>query len=212
LTPSFARFVLVEPKSGGNIGAAARALKNLGFSRLVLVRPACDPLGSDARRMAVDAADVLERARVYDDPDAALAGAGTVIGATRRTGKYRQPHYRLDRLVRELAPLFLAGEFAFLFGREDHGLTDAELDLCTHLVYLPSSDDYPSFNLAQSVLLAAYELKRAKLDRSVSEPVDPPADHMEREALYDHLGRALLTIGFLQPDATEAMMRRFRRM
>ncbi len=147
------RFVLVRPRSPGNVGSAARALKNLGFSRLSVVAPRCDPRGVEARTLAVDAVDLLERMEIHADLDAALAGAATVVGTSRRMGKHRCPHYRLDQLADELAGLADRGDVAFVFGREDHGLSDAELDRCTQLVYFPASDVYPSFNLAQSVLL-----------------------------------------------------------
>ncbi len=206
------RFVLVEPQSGGNVGAAARALKNLGFARMVLVRPGCDPLGAEARRMAVEAADLLHAALSVDDLGAALDGVGTVVGTSGRRGKQRRPHHRLDRLAPELARLGPTPDLAIVFGREDHGLTDRDLDRCTHLVHLPASEEYPSFNLAQSVLLCAYELRRAHLDPAPAEGAEPPANHGEREGLYRHLERALLTIGYVHGESVEPIMRRFRRM
>lgn len=206
------RFVLIEPRSGGNVGATARALKNLGFSRLVLVRPSCDPLGSEARRMAVDAADLLERSVVEDDLDAALRGAQLVVGTTARTGKHRRPHRRLNHVSGELASRARASELAVVFGREDRGLTDRELDRCTHLVYLPSSAAYPSFNLAQAVLLVAWELRRSETVRGVDDDEGELATHGRREALYRHLERALRTIGFLNRDGAEVVMRRLRRL
>lgn len=206
------RFVLVEPQAGGNVGSAARALKNLGFSRLVLVRPRCDPSGPEAMRMAVRAADLLQRASVHDDLDDALAGATTVVGTTRRKGKYRKPHYRLDTFAEQLARFAMRGELAVVFGREEHGLADAELDRCTHLTHLPACDDYPSFNLAQSVLLVAYEIRRAAIDLPPEAQPEPTAEHGERESMFRHLQRALLAIGFLQPNTAETMMRRVRRL
>jgi len=207
------RFVLVEPQRGGNVGAAARALKNLGFERLVLVRPRFASSDAEARKMAVGAADVLERAERHEDLDAALRGARSVVGTSRRTGKYRKPHYRLDLFADELGRLAAVGELAVVFGREDSGLTDQELDRCTHLVHLPAAEAYPSFNLAQAVLLVAYELRRAMpVEPEPDDALGPPAGHEEREAMYRHLTRALLAIGFLQDDTAETMMRRLRRL
>jgi TrmH family RNA methyltransferase len=206
------RFVLVEPQLADNVGAAARALKNLGFGRLVVVSPECDPRGADARRLARDAADVLENARVVDDLDEALDGARTVVGTSRRRGKHRRPHWRLDLLAPEMARMVAAGELAVIFGREAHGLFDAELDRCTHLVHFPSSEAYPSFNLAQSVLLVAYEIRLALEPGGGEEPDEPPADHAQREAMYVHLQAALEAIGFLHTDTVEPMMRKIRRM
>lgn len=207
------RFVLVGPQHGGNVGAAARALKNLGFSRLAIVSPACDPLGEPARRMAVDAADLLERATVHPSLDTALAGARTVVGTSGRTGRHRKPHLRLDELAPSLGGLVETGGLALVFGREAHGLRDDELDRCTHLVYFPSAEDYPSFNLAQSVLLAAYEVRRAcLLSAPGSAAAETPAEHGSREAMYGHLAEALRAIGFLSDQTDAVMMRRLRRM
>jgi TrmH family RNA methyltransferase len=206
------RFVLVGPQSGGNVGAAARALRNLGFSRLDLVAPECDPLGEEARRMAVGGAGLLGRARVHASLDEALDGAGAVIGTSRRVGRQRRPHFRLDALAPDLARLAAAGGLAFVFGREDSGLTDAELDRCTHLVHFLASEELPSYNLAQSVLLAAYTLRLSLAGPAPDERPQPLADHASREAALGHLEAALLAIGFLREDTAEGMMRRIRRI
>jgi len=206
------RFVLVEAQSSGNVGAAARALANLGFSRLSLVRPACDPLDGDARKMAVGGFHLLRRAERFEKLDEALAGAGTVVGTTRRKGKHRRPHWRLDQCAGRLVALAGAGELAVLFGREDHGLADADLDRCTHLVHLPADSRYPSFNLAQAVLLVAYELRKAGMEGPAEGELPAPAGHRAREAMFRHLEQALRTIGFVTADTAEVMMRRVRRL
>jgi len=210
--PGSVRFVLVEPQFGGNVGSTARALANLGFFRLCLVRPACDPLGREARMMAVEALDLLRGAELFEDLDDALAGAGAVAGATRRMGRHRKPHWRLDQCAARLAGLAKSGELAVLFGREDHGLGDADLDRCTHLVHLPVASGYPSYNLAQAVLLVGYELRRAGLEAPAEPALPPPAGHRTREAMFLHLEQALQTIGFLAPDSSEVVMRRLRRL
>jgi tRNA/rRNA methyltransferase len=206
------RFVLVEPRSAGNIGAAARALKNLGFSSLALVRPQCDPADPEARKMAVDARDLLESASLHEELDGAIGGAGIVVGTSRRTGKHRRPHWRFDELSGELASSTAAGGIAILFGREDHGLSDLELDSCTHLAHLPAAAEYPSFNLSQAVLLCAYELRMAGMEVAPEQTLAPPAGHDEREAMYRHMEGALRTIGFLTTDSGEVVMRHFRRL
>lgn len=206
------RFVLVEPRFAGNVGAAARALGNLGFRRLVLVAPACDPLGDEARRLAVGSASILETATICGSLDQALAGAATVVGTSRREGRHRKPHWRLDSFSGELARLASAGELALVFGREDRGLTDDELDRCTHLVHFHAPGEQPSFNLAQSVLLVAYELALAGSLSPVEPRGDTTAVHEEREEMYAHLERALETIGFLHGDTPGVTMRRIRRL
>jgi tRNA/rRNA methyltransferase len=212
IDPARVRFVLVQPQSAGNVGAAARACKNLGFHRLALVRPRCDPRDAQARKMAVDAAGLLDLLEIHDSLDLALEGASTVVGTSRRRGKHRLPHYRLDLFARQLARFAVDGELALVFGREDHGLHDRELDLCTHLVHLPSDAGYPSFNLAQAILLVAYELRLALQGDAPEAAGEPVADHGSREAMYRHLQEALETIGYLHEDSVEPIMRRLRRL
>jgi TrmH family RNA methyltransferase len=205
------RFVLVEPRSAGNVGAAARALKNLGFSALHLVAPRCDPRSLEARALAVDAWDVLDEAKVHDGLHDALQGMHTVVGTSARTGKQRRPHYRLDGFAPDLARLAAAGPLAVVFGREAHGLSDTELDRCTHLVHIAASPEYPSFNLAQAVLLVAYTLRLGLETAPPAGPEEAPADHGSREAMLAHLEDALRSIGYLHEDTSDAMMRRLRR-
>jgi tRNA/rRNA methyltransferase len=209
------RFVLVEPRYGGNVGASARVLKNFGFGRLDLVAPREGADHEEAIRMAVDAADVLAAARTHPKLDEALDGAAIVIGTSRRMGKHRQPHHRLDALTPLLPDLAERGEVACVFGREDHGLSDADLDRCTHLAYVPTGDAYPALNVAQTIAIVAYELCRA-IDVHEPGAPDPEAealiDHAGREAMYAHLEGALLAIGFLKPGQVDGMMRRIRRI
>jgi tRNA/rRNA methyltransferase len=209
------RFVFVEPRYGGNVGAAARVLKNFGFDRLDLVDPREGTDHEEALRMAVDATDVLAAARTHKTLDDALAGAATVVGTSRRMGKHRQPHHRLDALTPLLPELTQRGELALVFGREDHGLSDLDLDRCTHLVYVPTGEAYPALNVAQTIAIVAYELRIA-LDAAAPEAADPDdellVDHAGREAMYAHLEEALLAIGFLKLGQLEGMMRRLRRI
>ena len=207
-------FVLVGPQSAGNVGSVARALTNLGFTRLTIVHPECDPLDPAARRMAVHGIDVLASARIVDDLDVALASATAVLGTSAQRGKQRVPHWRLDRMRGELERLPLDG-LHVMFGREDSGLTDEELDRCTHLVGLAVHPGYTSFNLAQAVLLVGYELFLANGARDLaSDPHAglPFAAQAEREAMYTHWGRALEAIGFVQPSTATSIGRRFRRL
>ena len=215
------RFVFVEPRYGGNVGAAARVLKNFGFGRLDVVAPREGTDHEEAVRMAVDAVDVLAAAKTHATLDDALHGAAAVVGTSRRMGKHRQPHHRLDELAPVIAGLAFRGEVALVFGREDHGLSDADLDRCTHLVYVPTGEAYPALNVAQTIAIVAYELRGA-LDAALPPGADPDpdfdledevlVDHAGREAMYAHLENALLAIGFLKLGQLEGMMRRLRRI
>jgi TrmH family RNA methyltransferase len=212
--PDRFRFVLVEPAYGGNLGSAARALKILGFRHLGIVRPRTDPLSEEARKMAMEAVDLLSEARRYETLDEALAGAVVVVGTTRREGKLRRPHYRFDELAGKLVELSSAGDVAILFGREANGLTDEELDRATHVARFLSEPRSFSYNLSQAVLLAAYELRRAAegIAPAAAAISDPLADHETREAAFEHLERALRAAGYLEEQTAEGLMRRIRRM
>lgn len=152
--------VLVEPQGDANIGAAARAMKNFGFTDLRLVDPV-PHLTSPAFTWAVDARDVLDAARVYSSLDDALADVGYAAAFTRRIGRGR----KRQMLIADAAPVIAAraddGGAAIVFGREDKGLSNAEIRRCDAIVEIPTSAKLPSINLAQSVLLGCYEVRRA---------------------------------------------------
>src|SRR5215510_14567087 len=151
------RVVLVEPQHSGNIGAVARAMKNMALSRLVLVNPA-DHLAMEARMMAMHALDILQQAQVVDTLTQAIANAGYVVGTTRRLGKSRQA----QQTSRSIAPLLLelaaSNLIALVFGREDSGLSNDELACCHELISIPAHPTFGSLNLGQAVLLVCYEL------------------------------------------------------
>jgi len=205
--------VLVEPREPGNIGAAARAMANMGLSRLVLVRPS-DHLVAAAFRMALAARPILESAVVVDDLAQALAGFGFVAGTTRRLGAGRRGRVTPRQLASELPAVAAANDVAILFGREDSGLTNEELQYCQRLVTIPASAGFGSLNLAQSVLAIAYEIFLAD-DASgsggpgASARRAPTAD---LEGLYAQMERVLLKIGYLDPANPAHMMRVFRRL
>jgi tRNA/rRNA methyltransferase len=205
--------VLVEPREPGNIGAAARAMANMGLSRLVLVRPP-DHLVSDAFRMALAARPLLESAAVADDLAQALSGFGFVAGTTRRRGAGRRGRVTPRELASELPAVAAANDIAILFGREDSGLTNEELQYCQRLVTIPSSEGFGSLNLAQSVLAIAYEIFLVD-DASGSGGPGPPARRAptaDLEGLYAQMERVLLNIGYLDPANPAHMMRVFRRL
>lgn len=204
------RIVLVRPKGAANVGAAARAMKNMGFTDLALVEPARG--WKRGAVMAVHARDVLDRARVARSIGEAVADCRLVVGTTCRGGPYRARVAAPE----ELAPLVLeraaAGGAAILFGPEDHGLSNEDLKPCQRLLAIDSSAAYPSLNLAQAVLLCCYELRRAAgLGRRSSAP-SPLASAADVELLFDRLQRALLRVGFLNPQNPDHIMFSLRRL
>jgi tRNA/rRNA methyltransferase len=204
-------FVLVEPQQPGNIGSCARALANMGLARLVLVSPP-DHLSGDARRMAMGGSAVLEQARVARSLPEALGEAGLVIGTTRRTGKNRGPLLGIEAAAARAVEAARAGnEVAIVFGREDSGLTTEELDACGLLATIPADASYPSLNLAQAVLVGAYELRRAAAVEPGPEPRSL-ALASEVEAFFEQLAEVLEEIGFLNPQNPEEVMHALRRL
>jgi tRNA/rRNA methyltransferase len=151
------RIVLVEPAGPLNVGSVARVMKNMGLHQLVLVNPHCDYLGEEARLMAVRAADILETAKVVESLPAALVGCVRAIATTGDDG--RSLPTKLEDPADAL-PWLLEAPSALIFGPEDCGLTNAQLNRAQRLIRIPSSDAYSSLNLAQAVAICCYELYR----------------------------------------------------
>jgi tRNA/rRNA methyltransferase len=205
--------VLVEPQGPLNIGSVCRAMMNFGFSDLRLVNPATDHLADDARRMAVRAIPLLERARLYADLGSALADCQLALGTTRRFGKYREDFLHPDEAASFLLPMSDTGRVAWVFGREDKGLETAELDLCQRFVTIPTWDACPSMNLAQSVTVCLYETARA-FGRAAGKAGGRKrtSSIATLEGMYGHMRRTLTEIGFLDPQNPDHILRSFRRI
>ncbi len=210
-----ASIILVEPSLAVNVGAVARAMKNMGFSELRIVYPEggsehlCDP----ARRMSAGSEDILEKAQVFPSLGEALADMQLVAGCTARQGKGRSPLLDPRGLREHAARHGPETRFAVVFGREDRGLTNSELDLCHLVVTVPTSPEHPSLNLAQAVLLICYELRggSAATDSHADTP-DDPATSEELEELYQHARRVLLEVGFLDRQNPDRILRVLRRL
>ena len=204
------RIVLVRPKHSGNVGATARAMRNLGISDLVVVSP---PLlcRSWADAMAVHARDLLDAMQVIPSLRAAIAECGLVIGTTCRPGVYRAGALTPRALAPQLTAALAVNRVALVFGPEDTGLTNEDLRLCHRLVTIPTNSVFPSLNVAQAVLLCCYEIFLATHDQ----PPEPPrvlAVAERQELMYDKLKRALLAIGFLHEDNPDHLMFALRRI
>jgi TrmH family RNA methyltransferase len=158
-------FILVEPTEPGNIGAAARSLKNMGFRRLELVNPV-PYLTGEARSMACQAKDILGRATVYRRFPEAIADKSLIVGTTRRLGSRRGTIFPVKDGARKIARAAQNNTVAILFGNEHNGLTNREIDECGFLITVPADPASPSLNLAQSVMLVAYELSQQREDQS----------------------------------------------
>jgi tRNA/rRNA methyltransferase len=199
-------FVLVTPRQAGNIGAAARALKNMGFADLRIVAPAPSRKSRAATTMAVHGRDVLAAAREYPNLAAAVADCSMVVGTTCRPGPYRAGAAAVRDAAREMASMGPDNRLALVFGPEDRGLANRELKLCHRLVTIPSSPGYASLNLAQAVLIVAYELMLAALGAAEPRGAPAMAPAEEVEAMMTRMVDALLAIGFLPADNPDHIM------
>lgn len=207
------RFVLVETSHPGNIGAAARAMKTMGLGRLALVRPKTFPC-AEATARASGADDVLAGAEVHDDLDAALSGAGLVLGTSARLRTMTWPQVDARTAAGQIHALGSGTEVAVLFGRERTGLSNAELDRCHYLLHIPVNPAYGSLNIAAAVQIVAYEIHMAGLGADgAGEYVPERAATAEQMAgLYEHLEQTLVAIRFLDPGNPRYLMRRLRRL
>jgi tRNA (cytidine32/uridine32-2'-O)-methyltransferase len=207
------RMVLVETSHPGNIGAAARAMKTMCLSRLLLVNPAEFP-HPDASARASGAVDLLEQAQVVQTLDEALAGCALIAGTSARQRGLGPPVLSPRECMQQLCAEAAQGrEVALLFGRERTGLTNEELGRCHILVNIPSNPDYSSLNLAAAVQVLGYESMLARgAVPAAGESEEVPATAEEMEKLYAHMESAALETGFLDPANPKHLMRRIRRL
>ncbi|MEE9217446.1 MAG: RNA methyltransferase [Acidobacteriota bacterium] len=203
--------VLAEPQNPLNIGAVARAMRNFGLSRLRLVRPRAFP-HPEAGRMAAGAKRVIEEAQTFDSLAAALLDHTLALAFTRREGKGRRPFLTPEDAARRAIETVIAGgRTALVFGREDHGLSNASLRLCQEVVVIPSDPGCASLNLAHAVALASYEIFLEAARPHLLQRM-PRASIAELQALLQHWRSALLAVSFLDPKHPERMMRYFERL
>jgi tRNA/rRNA methyltransferase len=224
------RIVLVEPAGPLNVGAIARAMKNMGLQQLVLVNSQCDPKSAEAYQMAVHADDVLAAAQLVDSIPTALVGCQHVVATSARDRSQGQPTFTPTQIL----PQLLDRPSALIFGPEDRGLSNIELNYAQHCVRIPTSSAYTSLNLAQAVGICCYELFLADCRatealcvgvreqeqqffsdaQSASTPLSSPQPcrHETLEAYYQHLETMLLKIGYLHTHTATSRMAKFRQL
>jgi tRNA/rRNA methyltransferase len=221
------RFVLVAPTHPGNIGAAARAVRTMGFARLAVVKPAMPDFRrhAEAVALAARAQDVLAAAEEHPDLRPALAGCTCAYAMTGYTREFGPPLIDLraacrdahDRLTSTASGTTVSGrstDIAFVFGTERSGLTNDEVALCQFSCAIPADPLRASLNLGQAVQVTAYEMRLALTpDGPVSRFEDePPAGVEALEGMYAHLEEALIALGYLDPEVPRKLLARLRRM
>jgi tRNA/rRNA methyltransferase len=212
--PESTRFVLVQPSHAGNVGAAARALKVMGFGDLVLVRPRRAGVlrSAEARALASGATDVLAGARIVDTLPEALAGVQHACATAMTPRDFGPPTFAPREHFAALAPT--GQRVAFVFGSERFGLANDDVYRCHACLSIPTDPRYGSLNLAQAVQLIAYEWRQA-LGGFAVQPRTPPLAVAGAEAVHgvlEHWQQVLVQIGYLDPAAPKKLMPRLRQL
>ncbi len=218
IDPQDIYIVMIHTSHSGNIGAAARAMKTMGLTKLVLVEPKEFPT-EEAYARSSGAQDILDNARVVPDLDSAIAECGLVIGASARSRSLPWPLVNPREMADRVAAHPAGSPVALLFGRERSGLTNEELARCHCHVNIPANPEYSSLNVAQAVQVMAYELRMRQV---LAEPQaderwgvtwdQPPARSEQLEGLFDHWEKTLVEIDFLNPNNPRTLMSKLRRL
>ena len=204
--------VLVRPLFAGNLGSVARAMKNMGLKDLRLVEPKADKTELDARKMAAHAQDLLKKSKIFPDLKAAVKGFDLVVGTSRRKGRERGNWTTPREFANQLETLPPKHKIALVFGPEDSGLLNDDVAVCQRMIHIPSHDDFPSLNLAQAVMVCAYELFLAKTSkRKAAVSTERKTAKLQiLEGMYEDLSSLLAEIGFLNTQNPKHLMRLLR--
>ncbi|NKB32078.1 MAG: tRNA (cytosine(32)/uridine(32)-2'-O)-methyltransferase TrmJ [Pseudomonadales bacterium] len=212
------KVVLVNTSHPGNIGASARAMKNMGLSNLALVDPEDFPSGVAVGR-AASAIDIIESAQIFDSLEAAIADCSLVIGTSARSRKIPWPMLSPEQTAAKVLAEIDRNKVALVFGREDAGLNNDELQLCHYHVQIPTNENYSSLNLAAAVMVISYELRKAFAAESDNSEVkedgfwdQEKATGEQVEHFYNHLERVMVAIDFHDPENPRQLMQRMRRL
>jgi tRNA/rRNA methyltransferase len=209
------RVVLVRPQIATNIGATARAMRNMGVRDLVLVAPSADPADPRARQLSTHGEEILDRCRIVADLAEAVADCVLVAATSARTGGlYRRQSLGTPReIMPRLVEAMDRGPVALVFGPEPTGLSNAEVTRCHFLIHIPADPTYPALNLAQAVAICIYELRLAVLAHPSEALVEAPlADFAMQERMFESMRVALEQIHFLYGEKADALMHALRHL
>jgi len=209
------RIILVNTSHPGNIGAAARAMKNMGLSRLTLVNPKDYP-SLEAISRSVGAVDLLDNAVVVKDLSEAISGCVWVAGTSARLRTVEWPILEPRECVQKSLEMIEQGDIAIVFGRENNGLTNDEMAQCNALLHIPTDPDFSSLNLAAAVQVVCYEYRQALISEKVKKHkgskhrYDALAHSDQLDGMYAHLHDALNYMGFFGANNSDVVMRRLK--
>ena len=211
------RIVLSRTSHPGNIGAAARAMKTMGLSRLTLVDPKSFP-DAEAVTRAVGADDILQNATVCSSLDEALTGTIFAVAVSARHRSLGPEPLQARQAAPEVLALAAGGDVALVFGNETAGLSNADVQRCQRTVFIPANPEYTSLNLGSAVQLLCYELRLAAFDGRppiVTKAIpfaSPPATNDDVERFYAHLERVMVATEFLDPQQPKRLVPKLRRL
>lgn len=205
------RIVLVGSLYSGNVGSTCRAMANMGLSDLALAAPRTLDL-DEARKMACHATEILENRTEYATLAEAVADCGLVMGSTARKGLYRQHANSPRDWVPKALETAANGRVALVFGREDNGLSNEELALCTQIIQIPTTSEFSSLNVSQAVMICCYELFVAAGNYTPPVEKSSEAPSSLRERMFAMWQDTLFRIGFMKDDKAEHMMLGLRRI
>jgi len=211
------RVVMVETTHPGNIGAAARAMKTMGYNNLYLVKPKIYP-NVEATTRAAGADDILAKAVICDSLEEALQGCVTVVASTARSRTISHSVFTPREYAEKLFEMVKLGPVALVFGRESSGLSNEELEYCNVILQIPTNPDFSSLNVASAVQILCYEFIQV-LQSDDAEKINIESDGKEKIKLatademtyfYDHLEQSMIDVGFLNPEQPRKLMRRLK--
>jgi len=207
------KIVMVETTHPGNIGAAARAMKNMCLSQLVLVNPKC-PMGQVAYSRGSGANDILDQRITVETLPQAVADCSVVIGTSARLRSLAWPELSPDTLAQKVVSMGDDEKAAIVFGREHAGLTNEELQHCHYTVTIPTNESFSSLNVASAIQVISYEIYKLFQQplNEKHEATEPAADSAELEGYFSHLEQVMIATGFLDPANPRQLMKRLRRL
>lgn len=204
------RIVLVETFHPGNIGAAARALKNMGLGQLWLVNPREFP-SDEASSRAAGAKDLLDNAKVVATLEEAIADCQLVVGTSARERTFDLPLQDLEIAAQQIHTESHSGEIAIIFGRETMGLNNKEMLMCNRHLFIDANPDYPVLNVSQAIQLVCYELRRASRLAPAKVEEAPYPRQQEMVLFFEHLERVLRRVSFIIPQHEGRVLDKLKR-
>ena len=204
------QIVLVEPEGPLNIGSVARSMKNFGLYKLTLVNPRCDPLCHDALKMAVHAKEILQEGRIVSSLAEALKGYSRAVATTTRERVVSRPLQAPENII----PWLLESRkpVALLFGNEERGLSNEELQWAQQWMKIPTDTNYPTLNLAHAVAICCYELFRQQHCHAIQIDQEEPASLDAMDSYLEQLSSLLREVGYLHSHTQNSRMAKFRHL